>query len=253
MSCSENDKLSNIPVVNDGALVISPDVTIDDAVNFEVESSYIGMSDLPNKRIQGILKIKYTGTVALRSVVVTLSFLNKDNIVLFKGAGNISNIISCYSSEISSNTNSFLSSEYETGYLFIGGTLSYFGLSALEDISKIQISIAGIPFTYQAARGKFSITGNPYIGKDNKWVVNAVANGDKKIGVYVSRVRFLFEDSQNRLYRWGVPDNYELTSYGEERYYNFNIGETVYFTSNVVKEFNNKNPFNCVDVCLQWY
>lgn len=252
IGCSEKQNSLNVPVVNDGALVINPPVTVKDADKYQVESAYIGMTDLANNGIQGIIKVKYKGSADLRDVNADFTFINKDNIALFKYTDYISNVTDCYCNESNDNDWSFFTSKYNTGYIFISGKLTDFGLTALEDISKIDLSITAVPFTYAPPKGQLSKTGYPYKDKDNHWCINTINDGDRKIVTYMENIKFLYLDSKSRLYRWTIPDNYPINSFGEWYSYYFDIGETVFLSSNNSYSNDLKESFTCVEVCLQW-
>jgi hypothetical protein len=250
IGCSEKQNSIDAPVVNDGTTVINPPVTVIGSTEYQVESAYFGMLSMADKQIKGIIKVKYTGSAGIRYVYATTTFYNKDNVALFKGSGYITNVTS--SSDGSSNTAYFLAPQYNTGYVFFNGPLTYFGLTALEDISRIEMTVSGNPFTYQVSKGKFSVMGNPYKDKEGNWCANIMNNGDRSISTYMNYIRFLYIDSKNRLYNWSIPDNYEVIYWGDYITYSFRIGETAVFRGGNPVQYANES-FTCVQVCVQWW
>jgi hypothetical protein len=255
IGCSKSDNLSDIPTVSNGAQVINPKVAVSDTTNYQIESACVGITELSNNKIQGIIKVKYMGSTDIRNVTAYLTFMNKDNVALYKSSVNISNVTCCYCRDVGSNVTSFFTVKYKVGYIFIEGTLTEYGLSALEDISGIEMSVEATPFTYQAPVGKFTKTGNPYKDIENNWYVNVINDGDLKISLPIVNIKFLYMDSENKLYRWSYPDNYELENIigGYYYYYDFSVGETARFKVNNYNFYGLKKPFTCVDVCVQWY
>jgi len=253
IGCSDTQDSLNMPVVNDGTLIINPPVIFSGSNQYQVESAYMGMINMANKQIKGIIKVKYAGTTGVRYVYATITLYNKENVALFIGGSYISNITSCYSSDVSNNIWSFFTPQYNTGYVFINGSLNYFGLSALEDISRIEMSVESTPFTYQPPKGKFSVLGHPFKDKENTWGANIVNDGDRTIQLTMDYVKLLYVDSKNRLYNWSIPNNYEAVYWGDYITYGFDLGETVYFRGDKSNQNNLNEIFTCVQVCVRWY
>jgi hypothetical protein len=250
IGCSEKQNSIDAPVVNDGTTVINPVITVVGSTDYQVESDYFGMLSMANKQMKGIIKVKYTGSAGIRYVYATTILYNKDNVALFKGGGYITNVTSC--SYGGSNTAYFLTPQSNTGYLFFSGPLNYFGLSSLEDISRIEISFESASFTAQSSLGKFTVMGSPYKDKEGNWCANIMNNGDRSISTYMNYIRFLYIDSKNRLYNWSIPDNYEATYWGEYITYVYKVGETAVFRGSNPVQYANES-FTCIQVCVQWW
>jgi hypothetical protein len=248
IGCNDDVVPTSSATDNTSMVVTYPKVILSDSVNFKVESACIGMTGLASDSVKGIIKIKYLGSADLNSLNIFMTFKDKNNIELQSYSTMIRNVISCYSNYLKNNTNYFLTSKYNIGYIFIRGTIGDFKISKLQDLSKIQITISSTPFTYAPALGTLSKTGDPYKDNTNHWCQNVINNGDRKIQIPYYSVILIYKDSENRLFKWDFPMNYVN---GKENF-SYEIGESGFFKGQSSYLYDLKMPFSCVETCLSW-
>jgi len=225
--------------------IITPSVTLNDSVNYRLESAFLGKSYSTSPYVYGIIKIKYLGTTDRDYIRVDASFKNSSDSVLFTDWSYVYNVTPCNTGSTTYNTNTFYTPTYNTGYYFIIENLSEHGIT-LTSISKIDLTLTSSSFTYALPLGTLSRTGEPYRVEPDSWYLNVTNNGDRKIRSLTTQ--FIFKDSQNRIFKWNFPASYIADTLNSI----YDIGQSGYFKNSYNTPDYISTPLDCAEECLNW-
>ncbi len=243
--CVIDEAICDIVSISTSPYIISPIVTLNDNVNYHVESAYIGMSYSTSTWAYGIIKMQYFGSDSRDYIYVDASFKNSNDQELFTDWSFVRNVTTCYDGYNNYNTNTFFTPTYNIGYYFVIEDLSDYGI-VISDISKVDLTLTSSPFTYTPALGTLSKVGNPYRGGLGSWNLDVTNNGDRKIQSLFTR--FIFKDSQNRMFEWTFP----LSYIGDTLNDLYDIGQSGYFGSWYNTPDYMQVPLDFAEVCLEW-
>jgi hypothetical protein len=241
--CVLDEAICDIASISISPYIISPTVTLNDNVNYHVESAYIGMSYSTSTWVYGIIKVTYLGSDSRDYIYVDASFKNSNNYELFTDWSFAWNITTCYTGYY--NTNTFFTPTHSTGYYFIIEYLGDYGIT-LSDISKVDLTLTSSTFTYAPALGTLSKVGNPYRIEPDSWYLDVKNSGDRQIQSPFTR--FIFKDSQDRMFKWTFPFSYIGDTLNEV----YDIGQSGYFGSWYNTPDYIQVPLDFADVCLEW-
>jgi len=236
--CSKNNPTNT----GEGSNVVSPTFTLNDNTNYQVTSISIGQSGTTDSYVYGIVKFKYLGSGSVDYVGISASFKDGQGNVLFTDDSYIRNLSDCFDG-YAYNTNTFLTAVHDTGYYYI---IEDMGTRKAADIAKVELTITSEDFVYAPPMGMLANSGSPYATTGNVWCQNVTNSGN--IIVSNAYTRFVFKDSQNKLFMWTFPESYVSNSIEDT----YQVGQSGYFKSYDMTPDYMTTSLDIQDVCLDW-
>jgi hypothetical protein len=198
-----------IPFVIDTNVIKMLDVNITNISEFEVLSSYVGLSSLNSDFIYAIIKVQYNGND-------DKSFVKIEGDLLDHSGERICGIKTYFDQEnlartSADNTNTFVSPEYNIGYFTLIEDLGIID-KGLSDISSLNVEVSYLSYSYQLPWGHLKIS-DYYRVEDDSWYVDYENDQEQIVQSYYSKV--LLIDDEGRAFKFTYLDNFKWSQEGQ--------------------------------------
>ncbi len=198
-----------IPFVIDTNVIKMLDVNITNSSEFEILSSYIGLSSLNSDFVYAIIKVQYNGDD-------DKSFVKIKGDLLDHNGGNICGVETYFDQEnlartSADNTNTFVTSEYNIGYFMIIENIGKDD-KVLSDIASLNVQVSYLSYSYQSPWGHLKIS-ESYRVEEDSWYVDFENDQAQIVQSYFSKV--LFIDDEGRAFKFDYMDNYRWNQAGQ--------------------------------------
>ena len=244
---TSNNESTGVPIVAtptaEPANIVSPSVTLNDTTNYRVDSLWIGKSSSSSSYVYGIAKITYLGSINRSFIQVNAAYLNNSNGLIWAESSYVYN--RTQSGTGSTNTGTFFTPTYNVGYFFIIEDLSTYNAS-VSDIASVSLTITNSSSSYAAPYGHVSTTGAPYRVGNDSWYQNIINDGSTTVTLDYSR--FIFQDSQGRMFKWASPTAYVASVETDD----MPVGQPGYYTAAYITPDYLTTDLAWGDITLDW-